>query len=107
MASREFTDEGGREWTVWDVHPALADRRQKNTGPPPGRPERRRFVEQRLHIRPSMSQGWLVFESRDGERRRLAPIPDVPNGWESGTTDELRAWCAMAQPAPPPRRLIE
>ena len=107
MASRDFRDERGREWMVWDVHPTLADRRRKNAGPPPGTRDRRRFVEERLRIRPTMSQGWLVFESRDGERRRLAPIPAMPNGWDAVSIDELRSWCAMANPAPPPRRLIE
>lgn len=107
MASRDFTDERGREWMVWDVHPTLADRRKHNAGPPAGSRERRRFVESRVHIQPSMSLGWLAFESRDGERRRLAPIPDTPDGWAEASLDQLRAWCALASPAPPPRRLIE
>jgi hypothetical protein len=107
MPLREFTDERGRQWTVWDVHPTLAERRRWNAGPPPGVRERRRFVESRLHIRPSMSRGWLAFEAHDGERRRLAPIPDMASGWFEASEKELRAWCAMAQPAPPVRRLIE
>jgi hypothetical protein len=104
MALREFTDEGGREWTVWDVHPSLADRRKRNAGPSPGTRERRRYAEPRVHLRPSMSNGWLAFESRDGERRRLAPIPD---GWQAASIPQLWAWCATASPAPPARRLIE
>ena len=107
MAYREFTDERGREWTVWDVHPRLAERRLQNAGPPPGVRERRRFVERRLRLRSKMSAGWLVFEARDGERRRLAPIPDVPRAWSEASDHEFRAWCAMADPAPPARRLIE
>jgi hypothetical protein len=107
MASREFTDGRGRYWTVWDVHPALAERRQRNAGPPPGVRERRRHVEARPHLRVNMSRGWLAFEAQDGERRRLAPIPDMPNGWSNASVDVLRTWCAMAQPAPPARRLIE
>ena len=31
---REFVDERGRRWTVWDVSPKPAERRQKNVGPP-------------------------------------------------------------------------
>lgn len=104
MALREFNDERGREWTVWDVHPSLAERRKHNAGPPPGTRDRRRYVEARLHMRPSMSQGWLTFESRDGERRRLAPIPE---DWATASQHQLAAWCAMASPAPPSRRLIE
>ena len=108
MALREFTDERGRNWTVWDVHPTLAERRRRNAGPPPGMRERRRFVEPRLRIRPSMSLGWLAFEAQDGERRRLAPIPETPPMmWFEAPEEKLRAWCAMAQPAPPARRLIE
>jgi len=108
MALREFTDAQGRQWTVWDVHPTLAERRKHNAGPPPGVRERRRSVEQRVRIRAEMSGGWLAFEARDGERRRLAPIPDAPKGWHMAAENELRTWCAMAKPAPPARgRLIE
>ena len=92
---------------VWDVYPTLSERRHRNAGPPQGVRERRRFVEWRSPIRQSMSRGWLVFEASDGERRRLAPIPDAPRGWDSATEDELRDWCAAASPAPPARRLIE
>ena len=107
MALREFTDRRGRRWTVWDVHPTLAERRRRNAGPPPGIRERRRSVEPRVRIQPSMSLGWLAFEANDGERRRLAPIPDLPLRWFDACDDELRTWCAMAQPAPPTRRLVE
>ena len=107
MAIREFSDERGRYWMVWDVRPRLAERRKHNAGPSPGMRERRRYVEPRLHLRPSMSQGWLAFESRDGERRRLSPIPELPQGWDAAPQAQLRVWCAMANPAPPPRRLIE
>ena len=105
MASREFEDSRGRRWTVWDVYPMLSERRRHEAGsPPPGMRERRRFVERRLHIRPSMSQGWLAFEERNGERRRLAPIPAE---WAVAPLETLRAWCDAADPAPPPRRLLE
>jgi hypothetical protein len=107
MASREFRDEHGRLWTVWDVHPSLAERRHVQAGPPPGLRERRRHVERRVHVGRDMRRGWLAFESTDGERRRLVPIPELPDGWAAATIDQLRAWCGMANPAPPPRRLIE
>ena len=107
MALREFRDERGREWTVWDVYPTLAERRHRNAGPPPGIRERRRFVERRTRLDARMSGGWLTFESRDGERRRLAPIPAIPGGWEHAPDDQLRAWFALSQAAPPARRLIE
>ena len=104
MAFREFTDEGGRKWTVWDVFPTLAERRERDAGPPPGVRERRRYVESRTRISARMAHGWLAFEAADGERRRLAPIP---NGWAQGSTEQLRAWCTSAEAAPPARRLIE
>ena len=107
MALREFTDARGRRWSVWDVHPTLAERRHRNAGPPPGVRERRRVVEQRLQLRENMATGWLAFEAQDGERRRLAPIPKTPNDWSNASVDELGTWCAMAQPVPPARRLIE
>src|SRR5207248_770139 len=107
VALRQFTDERGRDWTVWDVHPTLAERRRTSAGPPRGMRERRRHVDARPRVSASMSSGWLAFEARDGERRRLAPIPDLPDGWAAASTDQLREWCARANPAPPARRLIE
>lgn len=107
MATREFTDERGRRWTVWDVHPTLAERRHRDAGPPPGVRERRRFVEARTRISSRFAQGWLAFEANDGERRRLAPIPETSEAWAEASDDQLRTWCAMANPAPRARRLIE
>jgi hypothetical protein len=69
--------------------------------------ERRRHVEWRPRISRNMSRGWLVFEATDGERRRLAPIPNVPNGWDCAATQELRTWLETSEPVPPVRRLIE
>jgi len=54
-----------------------------------------------------MAAGWLAFEARDGERRRLAPIPDTPVPWHAAPEAQLRAWLVATEPAPPPRRLIE
>lgn len=107
MALREFTDDRGRQWTVWDVYPTLVERRHRIAGPPPGVRERRRSYEHRARLGASMSAGWLAFESRDGERRRLAPIPEVAKGWDCAPDPELRMWLDRAEPAPPPRRLIE
>jgi hypothetical protein len=107
MASRVFTDEGGRRWTVWEVHPTLAERRERNTGPQIGTRERRRVTGPRVYVPSKMADGWLAFESSDGERRRLAPIPEIPSGWDAASVDELSAWCAIANPAPSPRRLLE
>src|SRR5436305_10402770 len=107
MALREFDDERGRHWKVWDVYPTLAERRHRNAGPPPGTRERRRRVEHRVALHRDLAMGWLVFEANDGERRRLRPIPQSLEHWELASLTELRAWCATAAPASPARRLIE
>jgi hypothetical protein len=106
MALREFTDSDGRHWKVWDVYPTLAERRRRDTGPPPGQRERRRHPEPRTAIAPAMAEGWLAFEASSGERRRLAPIPGGA-AWHLATEDQLRTWCTLAKPAPQSRRLIE
>src|SRR5207302_1886560 len=46
MACRDFTDEGGRYWVVWDVYPTLAQRRQGDGGPPFGTRDRTRPTRQ-------------------------------------------------------------
>jgi hypothetical protein len=102
MACRDFADDDGRYWVVWDVYPTLAERRQKNAGAPLGMRERRRFRERRAQPRSSKTtKGWLAFEAVDGERRRLVPIPEMQEGWAKATPDQLRAWCAMANPSSP------
>ncbi len=77
MALREFTDGGGVRWRVWKVIPLTSTR-----GPENGRI--------------SMSgpvAGWLCFE-RDGEKRRLTPVPD---GWEALEEHDLCALLATAE----------
>src|SRR5438045_7690395 len=101
MACRDAADADGRYWVVWDVYPTLAERRQKDAGAPSGTRERRRFRERRAHPRSKTTKGWLAFEAADGERRRLVPIPDMPGGWAKATPDQLRAWCAVANPSSP------
>ena len=104
MASREFTDERGGVWRVWDVQPESLERRMASD--PHLRPamERRRAPQSRVKVsNPHMAQGWLAFECRS-ERRRLAPIPER---WEEMSADELRQLLARARPSGPVRRLIE
>ena len=103
MPLREFVDERGRRWMVWDVNPTLVERRLRNVGPPRGVTERRRHGKPHGPIR--LTEGWLAFEATDGERRRLAPIPTA--GWAEASEEELRSWCGMAVPRPPARRLVE
>ena len=86
--SRTFLDTVGLEWTVHEIAspslpPALA-RILEN--------DRRRG-------------GWLVFESVDGERRRLAPYPA---DWQTMSGFEIERWCMRAVPVPPaPERRAE
>lgn len=91
---------------VWDVYPTLAERRLVNSGPPPGMADRRQRAEPRARISQAMVRGWLAFEADDGERRRLAPLPDSPQ-WYAVSEEQLREWCARAEPAPRRERLIE
>ena len=78
MALREFSDEAGREWRVWDVrteniHPAtLAEDYMRD------------YID-----------GWLAFEAIDGEAKcRLSPIPLK---WESAGRDQLAVWLRRAE----------
>ena len=104
MAYREFTDEHGIPWEVWDVRPTHVERRRKELGGPRGRGERRRSeAGPRMEVRREFTDGWLAFQCRHG-RRRLAPVPP---GWEQLDDRGLAALCAQATPTGSPRRLVE
>ena len=75
---REFTDDDGITWRVWDVTPSLHDRLSPNA--------------RKISIR--VPSGWLCFES-PRERRRLTPIPD---DWETIAPGTLKQMCASAEP---------
>jgi hypothetical protein len=71
---REFVDDAGTFWRVWDTHPV---------------------AESTLRtVSPSYAGGWLTFEC-DAERRRLAPVPPE---WEFASRDVIGQWCARASP---------
>ena len=78
MALRDFTDQAGRQWRVWDVtaeaiHPATR-----------GEDYMRDYLD-----------GWLAFESADGLAKcRLTPIPP---GWATGTVAQLQQWLHQAE----------
>jgi hypothetical protein len=107
VAQREFTDDLSRKWAVWDVHPAVKDRRRaerrlgKRTD---NNIDRRRKNNRRQRRNPAMilrrsadfSSGWLCFQC-DNEKRRLAPVPDH---WEFATPEELELLRQLAKPAP-------
>ena len=107
MPIREFDDERGRRWLVWDVYPTLIERRLRNAGPPLGVPERRQRDGPRGKVAARLQAGWLAFEAEDGERRRLSPVPGAPSEWAATSEEQLRAWCAVAEPTPRARRLVE
>lgn len=72
MALRIFQDGEGMIWRVWDVVPHYS-----------------RGSAERL-LSSEMGHGWLCFESRDGRKKRLVPIPD---GWaevDDAALDDLR-----------------
>lgn len=75
---RQFIDENGRRWRVWDVNPVLhGQSTDPGTPLPSGAP-----------------RGWLCFES-ESERRRLTPIPV---GWMECDDAALQYLCGRAQP---------
>ena len=116
MPYREFIDAHGFAWEVWDVHPAMderrkmGERRRRLVPPYPGRNQRRgtdRRGTSAAHpfrgpVSTCHANGWLAFQSRQ-ERRRLVPIPAR---WEHMTDSELAALCAQAV-GRPNRRLVE
>jgi hypothetical protein len=88
ISSRTFVDTVGVEWTVREIRtPALSQTLAKLL-----EHERRRT-------------GWLVFESSDGQKRRLAPYPP---DWRTVSQFELERWCMRATRVPPaPARRAE
>jgi hypothetical protein len=77
---REFRDSKGTEWVVF-----LTERRER--------------AATRDHYLPEeYRDGWLVFESSKGEKRRLAPVPP---DWESLPDDHLAALCTRATATAP------
>lgn len=78
MAYREFVDDEGVFWRVWDTMPVGA-------------------VTLRS-VSPAYANGWLTFESA-AERRRLAPIPPA---WEQASRDMIGRWCRQAPRVPTP-----
>lgn len=106
MAYRQFTDSTGAEWTVYDVVPRADERRGVNRrqGEPPAEVEERRGEDRRLTVggmRPvRLTQGWLCFE-KQGERRRLQPIPV---NWHLLPDVDLGQLIEQARLAPQPKR---
>jgi len=73
MAYREFQDEDGRDWRVWDT-----------------------FPQKPQIVAPGFENGWLSFET-EGEKFRLAPIPP---DWHLGEVSRLRQLLRLARQPP-------
>ena len=74
MPLREFTDERGRVWQVWDTYPTHA-------------------MVKGGKVRERLASGWLTFEW-DKVRCRLVPVPD---GWATADEERLREWLKSAE----------
>ena len=72
MALRDFRDSRGELWHVWDTLPAKV-------------------------VSNTLEGGWLTFQ-REGEKRRLAPIPLY---WANAPDEELRQLLERARPVGP------
>jgi hypothetical protein len=106
VTHRTFKDQQGRVWDVWQVHPSAAERRftqrriidndrtdstERRSG------EERRIGERdtRASVAAEFAGGWLCFET-EGEKRRLAPVPDA---WDRADDETIEQWCCVAKPA--------
>lgn len=107
MALREFLDNRGRRWTVWDVYSTLLHRDPNNIGQSASIEEPPVDGEARVSLPQHMRLNWLAFEAHDGEHRRLVPIPTFETRWFHATDQQLCTWCEMAKRVPATRRLIE
>jgi hypothetical protein len=86
--SRVFVDAVGLEWTVREIaSPTLTGAMAK------------------LLANERRKGGWLVFESSEGEKRRLTPYPP---DWRTMSAFEIERWCMRATRVPPaPARRAE
>jgi hypothetical protein len=82
MASREFVDSQGICWTVCSVVPAeLSSALARLSG-----------------LGNERRTPWLVFQSAEGEKRRLVPIPEA---WGESDEFTLERWIMRAERVPP------
>jgi hypothetical protein len=85
--SRQYVDSCGVEWAVREIATTTLS------------------TVTRVFEHDRRRSGWLVFESVDGEKRRLAPYPP---DWRTISTFELERWCMKATKVPPgPARRAE
>ncbi|MGH7618995.1 MAG: hypothetical protein ACREPM_17380 [Gemmatimonadaceae bacterium] len=100
MSHREFRDETGRAWEVWDVRPSIsaAPTQSGVEGGNLAALELQIRRHARFHLPAEFENGWLAFQS-NGESRRLAPIPQ---SWISLGDRDLAVLVRSAQPIAKP-----
>lgn len=86
MAYREFIDETGSTWKVWDVKPQARyvpeQQNELHTTNPDGL----------RHVSPDWRSGWLAFQSEQSSRR----LRGIPGGWETTGEFKLRDYLKHA-----------
>ncbi len=104
VSKRQFTDEHGVVWVVWDVHPddlgrMVYDRRASQRADSPQRQDgdgTGGFAAGGRSVDPELQRGGLCFQSGI-QKRRFTPIP--PN-WDDLPDSVLRVMLDVASPAP-------
>ena len=86
--SRTFQDTVGLEWVVREIaNPTLSG------------------ALAHMLANDRRKGGWLVFESAEGQKRRLTPYPP---DWRTMSAFEIERWCMRAAPVPPaPARRVQ
>jgi len=107
VAYKVFNAPDGTEWEVWQVLPSTTERRKNESdarasaGSRAGvaTPPERRLTDTgpRAVVMAKFENGWLCFESKKGEKRRLVPVPE---GWDTASADKLWLWCRAAAEVP-------
>jgi len=95
MSHREFLDEDGRSWEVWDVRPSAVESSTTTEGAG-DLADLERHVRQlvKLNLPTELREGWLAFRC-DEESRRLAPIPQR---WVAMDDQDLALLVRAAKP---------
>ena len=103
VAKRQFADEHGVVWVVWDVHPddlgrMIYDRRTSQRAESPVKASADRsgdVASSDRSVDPELQRGWLCFQTGT-EKRRFTPIPPQ---WEELPDSVLRVMLEVASPA--------
>jgi len=93
MPHRQFKDYGDILWEVWDVHPLEIAGRLIGNGEIDDSLRRR----SRSGVSRELAAGWLCFESAQGGKRRLHPIPV---DWDRLSDEQLQELWTQAKHAP-------